>query len=196
MCLRHSSRRGSSLFLARVELVLTRLSTGISVRVEPGVAQVQKSGRTVRADSEGRRLLPRARFDFSGGCGTDKIRRVRILVADDNVAVRELLVDILEGAGFEVTQAGDGAETLSSFRERPADLLLCDIFMPAKDGLEIIQTLRSQHPKLKIIAISGDPSALDMLRVARFLGAAEVIRKPIDVVELVTTVRRVLGVAG
>ncbi|HEU4388466.1 MAG TPA: response regulator [Blastocatellia bacterium] len=119
---------------------------------------------------------------------------MRILVADDNPAVREFLATVLEEAGFEVSQASDGAETLKRFRESPADLVLCDVFMPAKDGLEIIKVLRGEHPAIKIIAISGDSSALDMLRVAQFLGATEVLSKPIDVAKLLSTVRRVLRI--
>jgi CheY-like chemotaxis protein len=68
--------------------------------------------------------------------------------------------------------------------------------MPTKDGLELIRAIRDQYLNTKIIAISGDPSAIDMLRVARFLGAVEVLRKPIDVATLVSTVQRLLGVAN
>lgn len=119
---------------------------------------------------------------------------MRILVADDIREVREVIAAILEDAGFEVDQVSDGAEVLQAFSVQPPDLLVCDLFMPSKDGLETIQEVRREHPNVKIIAISGDSAARDMLTVARLIGAAEVLSKPIDVTRLLTAVRRVLRI--
>src|SRR5436190_16251520 len=79
----------------------------------------------------------------------------RVLVIDDNEQIRRLIGLTLRCEGFEVLEAGDGDWGLRLYREQPADLVICDIFMPDKEGLETIQTLITLEPRLPIIAISG-----------------------------------------
>src|ERR1700736_5617015 len=98
---------------------------------------------------------------------------MHILLIEDNDALRPLLRKSLETAGHEVAEARHGAEGLRLYRERPADVVVCDLFMPEKDGLETIRELRASGD-VKIIAISGDgpPAFSAMLKVALGLGAA------------------------
>ncbi len=118
----------------------------------------------------------------------------RILLADDDTRVREAVAMILEDAGHEVLQALDGDHALKTFRAKPVDLVVCDLFMPGKDGLETIQELRKLAPGVKIIAMSGSGfnGAVDMLRTALHLGAIEVLGKPMRRKDLLAAVDRLL----
>lgn len=119
----------------------------------------------------------------------------RILVIDDDEQVRGLLVRMLERAGFDdVDQAADGNAGLARYQDTPADLVITDIVMPEKEGLETIQDLRRISPDVRIIAISGgglnQPG--NYLQLARHFGANEVLTKPIRYETFVTAVRAVL----
>ena len=78
-----------------------------------------------------------------------------ILVIDDTPGVRLVLRDFLERAGHAVREAEDGARGLRLYRDRPADLVVCDLYMPGKKGLETIRELRHLDPAAKVIAMSG-----------------------------------------
>jgi len=105
---------------------------------------------------------------------------VRVLVVDDNPDMRSLVKLVLERAGFEAQVAADGQRALDLQRERPADVLITDIFMPESDGIELIARFKSGFPQVKIIAMSGGGhvSKKDYLPVAADIGADAVLRKP------------------
>jgi CheY-like chemotaxis protein len=84
----------------------------------------------------------------------------RILVVDDDNAVRLLLRSMLERRGHSVVEAENGAEGLQYYRAAPADLVITDIQMPVMDGLQMIKALRDDFPTAKIIAISGEKGGL------------------------------------
>lgn len=117
--------------------------------------------------------------------------RGKILVVDDDEAVRTLLSDILTDAGYEVSAAQDGAKALRMAKTQSFDLLLTDLVMPDRDGIEVIRGIRSEQPNLKIIAISGAFGA-NMLHVAELLGAHASLPKPCDRSQLLATVRGLL----
>jgi len=79
----------------------------------------------------------------------------RILIIDDSEHIRNLLNKILQEAGYEVLLAADGKEGLRLFYEKPVDLVITDMLMPRKMGIEVILELKNKFPKIKIIAISG-----------------------------------------
>lgn len=119
----------------------------------------------------------------------------RILVIDDNPLVRATLRSILDAAGYEVVLASDGQAGLAEFRRQPSDLVITDIVMPEIEGIETIRQLRGLAPKLPILAISGGGRgiSLDYLRMAQQLGATDVLSKPFEPDELLSTVLRCLG---
>ena len=102
----------------------------------------------------------------------------------------------LEAAGYDVDEASDGAEGLTLFKQQPADLIVTDIYMPNKEGLETIRELRRLDPDVKIIAMSGGGSAGDFLPIAKRLGAAKTMQKPFDNEMLLEAVSEVLGKRG
>jgi CheY-like chemotaxis protein len=80
---------------------------------------------------------------------------LRILIIDDEDQFRSMLRRVLERASYEVVEAQDGNEGIQRCREAPMDLIITDILMPGKEGLETIMDLRREFSQVKIIAISG-----------------------------------------
>ena len=118
----------------------------------------------------------------------------RVLVIDDNASLRALLRLRLEEAGHEVVEAADGDEGLRLYREAGADLVLCDLFLPGKNGVETIREL-CQGGGPRVIAMTGDPELFSgpLLRMAERLGAATCLRKPFGDEQLLAAVRAALG---
>ncbi|MBI4457603.1 response regulator transcription factor [Candidatus Uhrbacteria bacterium] len=104
----------------------------------------------------------------------------RILIIDDEELVRFTLREILVAAGHEVIEASNGNEGVGLQRARPCDIVITDIIMPEKEGLETIVELKGEYPDLKIIAISGGgrTRSLDFLKMAGEFGADHVVIKP------------------
>ena len=115
----------------------------------------------------------------------------RILLIDDDIRVLETYCQMLERAGYEVVKATGGKEGTRVFRDNPTDLVITDIVMPEKEGLETIIELRRNFPEVKIIAISGGAflEPKDYLEMAKQFGAMRTLTKPIDQEELLETVR-------
>jgi CheY-like chemotaxis protein len=108
--------------------------------------------------------------------------RARILVVDDHADTRDLLDLILKTEGYEVVLAEDGEVALRRYRERPADVVLMDLFMPRKDGVTTIRELAAEVPGVAIVAMSGDTGSAwhDALAEARVAGAQLTLRKPLE----------------
>ena len=117
-----------------------------------------------------------------------------ILLVEDEEQLRSMLRFVLESAGHEVEEAGNGKEAIESYRSRPADLLVTDIVMPEKEGIETIIQLRKSYPKVKVIAMSGGGRTGDLnyLELARKLGANHVLAKPFSNSEFLAAVNLVL----
>jgi CheY-like chemotaxis protein len=118
----------------------------------------------------------------------------RILIIDDEVPVREMLRQMLEREGYEVSEAEDGESGLKLYRSAPADLVITDILMPGKGGLVAISDLRREFPKVSIIAISGGGRSgkLNFLATARTFPGVRTLRKPFRRSELLDAVRESL----
>jgi CheY-like chemotaxis protein len=119
----------------------------------------------------------------------------RILVVDDEQEVRSLVSAVLGMDGHTVLVADDGDAALEIQRSTPADLLVTDIFMPNKDGMETIAVFREQFPAVKIIAVSGGArrGRHDYLQIAREIGADVCLLKPFSLEELSRTIKSLLA---
>jgi YesN/AraC family two-component response regulator len=106
----------------------------------------------------------------------------RILVIDDELSISVMIKRMLEKAGHEVATASNGNEGLKLFETFQPNLLITDIVMPEKEGLELIIDLRKKNPDLKIVAISGGGRFQyeGYLTSAKHLGANLVFQKPLD----------------
>lgn len=104
----------------------------------------------------------------------------RILVIDDDQQIRELIREILERGGHTVFEADNGVAGLRKMAEETVDIVVTDIIMPDKDGLETITDLRKSYPEVRIIAISGGGRRVnrDYLPTAQAFGADLVLYKP------------------
>jgi CheY-like chemotaxis protein len=118
-----------------------------------------------------------------------------ILIIDDEDQFRKMLRQMLERADYEVREAADGEQGLQLFRQQPVDLVITDIFMPEKEGIETIFELRRDFPDVKIIAISGGGrvGGLQYLKYAEGAGADHVLIKPFERRELLQAIQDVLG---
>ncbi|MFP4563293.1 MAG: response regulator [Spirochaetia bacterium] len=115
----------------------------------------------------------------------------KVLVIDDDVQVRQMLTHVLEEAGYGVKVASDGGEGVRIYRKSPVDVVILDVIMPDKEGVETLQELKSFDPGLKTIAISGGGRNRpgDYLNVMRALGAQEIFEKPVSKEKLLEAVR-------
>ncbi len=121
----------------------------------------------------------------------------QILIIDDEANIRKMLKKLFEGEGYDVLLACDGADGAVQFKEHLPDLVITDLIMPEKEGLETIREIRKITSDTKIIAISGGGIAKpDMyLDLAKSFGAQAVFKKPVDTGVLVLEVGRLLGEA-
>ena len=115
----------------------------------------------------------------------------RIMVVEDEDNVRTMFRLMLERAGYEVEEASDGEIALEHFHRDPFDLVVTDLVMPNKGGLDTIQELKEGYPDAKIIAITG--WGLHLLPIAYDNGAARIFEKPVGQRELLGAVRELLG---
>jgi two-component system, chemotaxis family, chemotaxis protein CheY len=116
----------------------------------------------------------------------------RILVVDDDNAIRLLLRSMLERRGHSVVEAENGAEGLQYYRAAPADLVITDIQMPVMDGLQMIKALRDDFPTAKIIAISGEKGGL----AAAQLLSQGTFEKPLYMQEFLDAVQKFASAPG
>ncbi len=149
--------------------------------LEPGVAFLAKPfsadtlARKVRDVLDNRRELP------------------VVLVVDDDLSVRNLLCDVLKHAGYAAVEASNGLQALRLCEETRVDLVITDLAMPDREGIETIQALRLGFRGVPIIAMSGMFEADNLLRIAQHLGAAKVFQKPLDLEKIRSAVHDLLS---
>lgn len=119
----------------------------------------------------------------------------RILVIDDDNFVRTLVSKGLRNWGYEVIEAANGELGMRQIETENPDLVITDIVMPQKDGLETIMEIRKKRPGIKVIAISGAGYGWggDYLAMSHKLGSDAVFPKPVDMKELEKTVNELLS---
>lgn len=118
-----------------------------------------------------------------------------ILIIDDDDALRSTLRKILERGGHTVREAADGVSGLALLRESSPDLVVTDLYMPEKEGIETILELRAVHPDLPILAVSGGGFMApgSSLSDAEALGADATLAKPFSIEAFQEVVDRLLG---
>ncbi len=106
----------------------------------------------------------------------------KILIIDDDVQFRKMLSQVLKRAGYEISEAEDGNEGTRIYETEPIDLVITDLIMPKKEGIETISELKKKYPDIKIIAISGGGRVgpESYLTFAEKLGALYTFSKPLD----------------
>jgi DNA-binding NtrC family response regulator len=117
--------------------------------------------------------------------------QVRILVVDDERGVRQSLRYILETAGYVVFEAPDGRDVVEKVARDGIALVITDLFMPNREGMETIAALRRACPAVPVIAISAHGP--QYLQAAQGLGACRALTKPFEAERFLETVAEVLG---
>src|SRR5581483_6955867 len=115
-----------------------------------------------------------------------------VLIVDDEVEIRESLQALLEMEGYEVQVAADGEEGLTRIAEHPFDLVLLDYALPGRNGMEILQDIRSHDPLLSVIMITAYGTVENAVNAMQ-AGATNFIQKPWDNEKLLADVRATVG---
>ncbi len=120
---------------------------------------------------------------------------VKILLIEDDRDFREMLSEMLEREGYAVEQVENGVEGLRKIGVATYNLIITDIIMPEKEGLETIMEIKQIRPDSKIIAISGGgrSAAGSYLKTAEYFGAIKAFQKPFDKSEFMGAVKNILG---
>jgi CheY-like chemotaxis protein len=119
---------------------------------------------------------------------------VRILIIEDEEQVRKLIATLLQEEGYEALEAPNGKIGSQLFHNHRIDLIITDIFMPEKEGLETIRELKDIQPNIKIIAMSGggQKGNMDFLPIAKHLGADYTLAKPFSIHTLLSVVQQLV----
>jgi DNA-binding response OmpR family regulator len=118
-----------------------------------------------------------------------------ILIIDDDTQLSSMLKQLLEKNNYKVLTAPDGIQGIKLFHEKGADLIITDLIMPGKEGIETIAEIAQDFPDVKIIAISGGGRLKpdSYLNLAETFGAARSFTKPIDRKELLLAIKELLN---
>lgn len=114
----------------------------------------------------------------------------RVLIVDDDPAVRESIRKVLKAAGYEVTTAADGEEAAVQFVPEQIDLVLLDLNLPSRSGWDVFERLTTQHPSIPVIIITGMPN---QYQIALAAGVGALMEKPIEVPVLLKTMDELLA---
>lgn len=116
----------------------------------------------------------------------------RILVVDDEEALRTVLSSELAGVGYDIESAADGDEAISLVQAKKFDLVLLDIKMPKVDGFEVLKFIKKSYPSVRVIMLTGFADLKNAIESKKH-GAEDFVSKPYDLVDLLTTIERVLS---
>src|SRR3990172_802678 len=118
-------------------------------------------------------------------------RAKRVLVVDDERFFREAIVEVLARAGYACATAADGAEGLDLARDPDVGVVVLDIVLPGRSGIDVLRELREKRPELRVVILSAHTDQQYVLEALR-LGACDCLAKPIHEEELALAVRRAL----
>jgi DNA-binding response OmpR family regulator len=116
----------------------------------------------------------------------------RILVVDDEPQIREMLSMYFSSHGYETLAAGDSTQAMRSVEENKVDVVVLDIGLAEEDGLKLLEQLKSQHPDLHVIMLTGMGFVEDLLQEAQQKGADGYVSKVLPLDELLTAIQRIL----
>lgn len=121
-----------------------------------------------------------------------------ILIVDDEAELRDVMTRVLTLRGHQVTGAANGVEASRAVANNRFDVVITDLIMPERDGIQVINELRRKYPEIKIVAMSGGGhiSRDQYLRIAKGLGAHALLEKPFLNQELIDAIDRVLSPAA
>ena len=117
------------------------------------------------------------------------VKKRRILVVDDDESIRTFLGHVLTEEGYEVTLVNGYDEALASVQNETYDLVITDVMMPGKDGIDLLTELKGRMPGLKVVVMSGVGRKAVLLEIASVLEADSVLEKPFGRQALLTAVR-------
>jgi YesN/AraC family two-component response regulator len=120
----------------------------------------------------------------------------KILIVDDEDPVRILVREMLKMSNHEISEAKNGREAIEKYCAEPADLVITDLVMPDKSGIDLIMELKEKFPQIRILAISGGggiTGRFDYLPIAYLLGANFILKKPFKMQELRSKVEELLA---
>ena len=118
-----------------------------------------------------------------------------VLVIEDDDSFRKAMCRLLATLGYETRAAADGKQGLKAYQAAPTDIVLLDIFMPVKDGLETVTDLMQHDPRAKVIAMTGGwgHTNFNVLEPALLLGARKILHKPIAADVLQSAIEELLA---
>lgn len=122
-----------------------------------------------------------------------------ILVVDDEAPVRLIIREVLERCGHTVLEARTGRDAFDIYQNEAIDLIITDLVMPEKSGIDLMMELKKRNPGVRIIAVSGGggiTGRFDYLPIAKLLGARAIIRKPFTLQQIEDTVSEALQYPG
>ena len=119
--------------------------------------------------------------------------RSRILVVDDESQIRELLAVYLGRQGYQVSTAASSAETMRLVKDGRVDLVVLDIGLAEEDGLKLLPTIKAQHPKTRVVMLTGMGFVEELLQEANQNGADGYVSKVLPLEELLLAIQRALG---
>jgi DNA-binding NtrC family response regulator len=119
-------------------------------------------------------------------------KKSSILVVDDEDALRTVLSGELTNEGYDVRTAADGDEAIGELQKNLFDLVLLDIKMPRMNGFEVLKFVKEKHGKTKVVMLTGFADLKNAIE-SKKLGADDFVSKPYDLVDLLTTIERVLS---
>jgi signal transduction histidine kinase/ActR/RegA family two-component response regulator len=194
--------RGSGLGLATVAEVVREAGGHVDVESQPGhgatfrVRLPLAAVPAVTAPDAVEALPPAAAQPASRAAGATPADATgtlpAVLVVDDDPDVCDVLGSVLRDAGWTTLRAADGREALELVQRHPVAVVLLDMLMPGKEGLETVTELRMRHPQLPVVAMSGASRASNYLTLATKLGAVAALEKPFGPDELLRTIAAVM----
>jgi two-component system nitrogen regulation response regulator NtrX len=114
-----------------------------------------------------------------------------VIIVDDEASIRQSLGNALEDEGFRVRAVGDGEKALEAIRDDDLDLVLLDIWLPGRDGIEVLEQIKKERPDLPVIMISGHGTVETAVRSTK-LGAFDFIEKPLSLDKVILTINHAI----